>query len=538
MIKLRPYQDKIINDVLNHLIYNNRCCVSLSTGGGKTVIFSSLVHHLVGRTLILVHREELVHQTSKTLTLNHDVLIPKTKNICLDLCVAMVQTFHNRVKKGQIDINLFDNIIVDEAHRGDFIKIIEDFKGKVIGFTATPNYEKFNYFFKCDRCGQENDKKIECCKKQMKKYKHRIPLSKYYNTLINGIQIDELIESGYLVKDESFVLNVDTSQLIWDELRQDYSEESVSLVYGTPEAIENTIKTYMDLAYGKKTIIFNSNTLINKKLYDAMFLKGLNVKMYDSKNSNEKRKDVIEWFKNTKDAILLNVHIFTTGFDVTDVEVIFLNKKTKSLNLYLQMIGRGGRITDKIYKPKFKVIDMGNNFQDFGNWSDPRNWNKYFNDEFIKHCGTPKPASTRVCHSCEAINAANNLFCIKCGTEKLYSKKNQVVGLPIRNGKFVMPSSKSIIDYSKENNLDMNDARKIVYSMIAEMFIDTNHKTFIQKKMSGELFNRTKEFIKPYYFSIQKSNLKGNKCRTLNSFVNECIKSIQKMYENRGNITS
>ena len=46
-MELREYQKKVINEVKNHLKTNDRCCVSLATGGGKTVIFSSLVKYLL-----------------------------------------------------------------------------------------------------------------------------------------------------------------------------------------------------------------------------------------------------------------------------------------------------------------------------------------------------------------------------------------------------------------------------------------------------------------------------------------------------------
>ena len=63
--KLRDYQVDIINNVLSHLHKNDKCCVSLATGGGKTVIFSELIKNLKGNILILVHRDELVEQTKK-----------------------------------------------------------------------------------------------------------------------------------------------------------------------------------------------------------------------------------------------------------------------------------------------------------------------------------------------------------------------------------------------------------------------------------------------------------------------------------------
>ena len=79
-MELREYQKKVINEVKSHLKTNDRCCVSLATGGGKTVIFSILVNDLLidsnVKILICVHREELVHQTSKTLPIEHNLIIP------------------------------------------------------------------------------------------------------------------------------------------------------------------------------------------------------------------------------------------------------------------------------------------------------------------------------------------------------------------------------------------------------------------------------------------------------------------------------
>jgi len=536
MIVLRDYQKDIRDNVLKHLETNQRCCVSLATGGGKTVVFSEIVNKLKGRTLICVHREELVYQTSSTLKVEHDVLLPKTKKTDKDICVAMVQTLHNRIKKGQVEINSFDNLIIDECHRGEFMKILDNFNGKVVGFTATPNYEKMRYFYKCLKCGNEQEKAGDCCKRKLKKYKQNVPLSEYYHSLIHGVEINELIEQGYLVQDENYILDVDTSRLVFDPVKGDYTGESISLVFGSDEAIQNTIKTYIELASGKKTILFNPNTLVNKKLYDAMKEQGLNVKMYDSNNSEYNRHDLVEWFKSTPDAILLNVQVFTTGFDCTDVEVVFLNKKTHSINLFLQMVGRGGRITNKIFKPSFMVIDMGNNINDLGGkWSEKRDWDHYFYHKEIKPVGKPTPASVRDCHFCNSVVAANSLICPICGTEKKYTQGG-VTGLPIRNGKPVIPSPTKILYYCYENNYDCLVARKIIYDYVAKMFDYVPFDTFIRTKASGELFIKTKKFLLPYYFAIQNSTLEGNKVRTIESFINETIKNIERRYITSGDL--
>jgi superfamily II DNA or RNA helicase len=533
MIKLRDYQEQIVSDVLNHLETNQRCCVSLATGGGKTVVFSELTNRIEGRILICVHREELVHQTSETLTKEHDILLPQIKRVSKDVVVAMVQTLHNRIKKGEININSFDTMIIDEAHRGEFMKILGDFEGKVVGFTATPNFEKNRYFFKCLKCGVDYDVHTQCCNKKAQKMKEQIPLSRYYDTLIDGIEIEELIEKGFLVKEEEFLLDVDTSRLVFDEFRGEYTEESISLVFGSPEAIENSCNVYENIALGKKTIIFNPNTIVNRKLYAEMKSRNHNAKMYDSKNSEENRAELIEWFKKTPDAILLNVQVFTTGFDCKDVDVIFLNKKTTSLNLFQQMVGRGGRISPG--KFSFKLIDMGNNVQDHGSWSSERNWKESFYKCDIKIVGTPKPAAIRTCQSCEAVVAANSLICEMCGEERAYTRGG-VTGLPMLNGKPVIPSPEKIIEHCLRNSLTLLHARKMVYEQVSKMFEFIPEDVFIKNMDSGKLQEKARLFLIPYYFAIQRSELEGNKNSTFDLFINKTLTEIERRYTPGRNI--
>ena len=71
-----------------------------------------------------------------------------------------------------------------------------------------------------------------------------------------------------------------------------------------------------------------------------------------------------------------SVSILTTGFDEPTVESIILNRATKSLTLYYQMIGRGSRILKD--KSEFDVIDLGNNFLRFGPWGADLDWQKIF----------------------------------------------------------------------------------------------------------------------------------------------------------------
>jgi type I site-specific restriction endonuclease len=84
----------------------------------------------------------------------------------------------------------------------------------------------------------------------------------------------------------------------------------------------------------------------------------------------------LNWLKTTPDAIVTSVSILTTGFDEPTVESIMLNRATRSLTLYFQMIGRGSRILPN--KKEFDVIDLGNNIARFGPWDGEIDWLKVF----------------------------------------------------------------------------------------------------------------------------------------------------------------
>ena len=77
-----------------------------------------------------------------------------------------------------------------------------------------------------------------------------------------------------------------------------------------------------------------------------------------------------------QNAILCNVGVLTTGFDEPSIETIILNRATKSLSLYLQMVGRGSRLSEN--KEKFLVLDLGKNTTRHGAYTDYFDWQAYF----------------------------------------------------------------------------------------------------------------------------------------------------------------
>ena len=127
-------------------------------------------------------------------------------------------------------------------------------------------------------------------------------------------------------------------------------------------------------------MVFNASTKANLLVYNKFIEAGYtNIKMIDSVNDCESDKSVIEWFKNNQNGILCNVGKLTTGFDDPTVEAIIVNRPIASLSLWLQIVGRGGRSTTKIYKDNFTVIDGGGNVDRHNEWSDnTRDWRRLF----------------------------------------------------------------------------------------------------------------------------------------------------------------
>src|SRR5690606_13191654 len=156
----------------------------------------------------------------------------------------------------------------------------------------------------------------------------------------------------------------------------DYTVKSSEELYSNLSMQEKLLGAYMEKSLGKKTLIFNNGINTSKEVYETFKNAGIAIRHLDNTTSKQDRKQILKWFKYTPDAIVTSVSILTTGFDEPSVETIILNRATKSLTLYFQMIGRGSRVLPG--KKEFTVIDLGNNMARFGHWNAPVDWKQLF----------------------------------------------------------------------------------------------------------------------------------------------------------------
>ena len=196
-----------------------------------------------------------------------------------------------------------------------------------------------------------------------------------YDELIVGESIESLIENGFLARANMFTYNVGLTSLVVGA-NGDSTVKSLEDLYSDNDMLSNLFKVYKECFLGKKHLIFNNGINTSLHFYDTFKRAGYPIAHLDNTNSKKERALILRWFKKTPDAILTSVSILTTGFDEPTVESIILNRATKSLTLYYQMIGRGSRILKD--KKSFTVVDLGNNFHRFGPWGDNLDWQRIF----------------------------------------------------------------------------------------------------------------------------------------------------------------
>jgi superfamily II DNA or RNA helicase len=237
----------------------------------------------------------------------------------------------------------------------------------------------------------------------LRKGKQQKSLDDFYTDIVQEIDVPELIEMGYLATPRSFGIDIDMS-----DAKKKGDDWDMTSTYEKNKVYEGVVDNYARLTNGKKTIVFSSSIKSSKRLKDEFEMHGYPVKHIDAKSKN--RDQILQWFKNTPDAILCNCGILTAGFDEPTIEVVILYRATSSLPLYLQMCGRGSRVTKT--KNEFYILDFGNNVRRFGFWQDKRKWSIKKEEKKTNKDGV---MAVRNCPSCGAMLPATKKVCSECG---------------------------------------------------------------------------------------------------------------------------
>ena len=379
MIKLRPYQQELINNVRKSYLKGHRSpCVVLGCGGGKTVLFAYMAKNSQdkGNTVwFLVHRKELLDQTIATF----DKFNIERKTIH----IAMVNTVSRNLNKYPKP----DFIIFDECHFSMAVtwrKIIDAFpNAKLAGLTATPT---------------RLDGK---------------PLGEIYDDLVEGESIKSLIDKGYLAPYKYYApIVTDLSSL--KKVRGEYDPTKAAELLSTKAVFGDVIKHYKEYADGKQTICYCA-TINHSELMAQEFREhGINAVHFDGNTPKKERDRIIQNFREGKITILCNVDLISVGFDCPDVDCCILLRPTDSTALYIQQACRALRFREG---KTAIILDHVNNYERHGLPDDERQWslgNKYEKPKRFQEDGTLK---IKQCPSCFAVFEAGTSICPHCGHE-------------------------------------------------------------------------------------------------------------------------
>jgi superfamily II DNA or RNA helicase/predicted nucleic acid-binding Zn ribbon protein len=429
-MQLRPYQLTAVDEIRGAFKEAKRVVLCLPTGAGKTVVFSEIVRRVLEkgrRVAIITHRRELLSQAGK-----------------LNRCdILMVETLNNQIKRGVVDLSSYDLLVIDEAHIGNFRKILEGFDGFVIGATATPVSKP--------------------------------PMAQSYGKLINSVGIGELIAQGYLCNPITYAMHpVDTSKIA--TRMGEFTAQGLDDAFNRPKVYEGVVSEFVKRWKEKKAIVFcvNIEASINTADSFAREVGAERVYCVHSKQPNAERVALVEAFTASANGILVNCGIATTGFDCPDIEVVVVNRATKSVALWLQMVGRGSRPTAS--KKEFTILDFGENVHRLGFWQEARDWGKAFAGmEQKKGQGV---APVKDCPCCGAVLYASARFCDFCGEIFATEKKAERGSLELMayeklNGRYLFEIAKTPADLwelkSRKNYKQAFIERVLYYANYSEL---------------------------------------------------------------------
>ena len=362
--RLRPYQQDVKDKIFTLWKSEKNVMLQMPTGAGKTILFSSVINDIIkvpdSKILIIAHRKELLDQISSHLSkynIEHGIIASNRKrSLEKNVQVASIQTLTHKNNEEITKNFVPDFIVIDEAHH-TLAKTYDQLwklypRSWKLGVTATP----------CRINGA--------------------PFTNHFSELIRSLSVKELIEKGFLSDYTFYTENPDSdlSKAILSIKKKsstgDYRIEDLLQNLNVERHVKKLILSYSTYANGLKGIVYCISIEHAHNICEAYKNIGVAAKYIDSKTPKTEREQIVQDFKDGKIQVLVNVDIFSEGFDCPDVEFIQMARPTWSLSKYMQQVGRGLRTSPD--KDKTIILDNAGMYARFGLPSDTRLWNATF----------------------------------------------------------------------------------------------------------------------------------------------------------------
>jgi superfamily II DNA or RNA helicase len=235
-------------------------------------------------------------------------------------------------------------------------------------------------------------------------------LGAYFDKLIVGPSVRELIDAGFLAQPRVFVPpTVDTSGL---HIRMgDFKTDEAEALMDSPSITGDALSHYRKHAEGMSALIFCTSVAHAHHVAERFRKENISALALDAKTDKTVRRMAVQDFRDGKIRVLTNCDLFSEGVDIVGVQCGIFLRPTASLALYLQQCGRIMRPSP--WKTHALLMDhVGNCFPRHGFPDDDREWT--LTNDFVKRKNAPAPG-IRVCPKCFAASPARSIVCRECG---------------------------------------------------------------------------------------------------------------------------
>ena len=371
-IKLYDYQEDMKGRIEGELRLHRSVMAQMPTGTGKTYLLTAVIDSFVSnnpmeKVWIVAHRRELVSQIDETVRKFHSYFASNTASLLSSVKAMSIQWLMRHYDEIEEEPGM---IVIDEAHHAlakTYKEMWERFpKAKFLGLTATP------------------------CRLNGKGF------TDLFDVLVQSWSVPEFISKGRLATYDFVSIKSDgVTQRLIDSLQKrgadgDYQNKEMDMLLNKKPSIERLYQSLEEFGKDRKGIVYAINISHAQKITKLYQEHGVKAIAIDSKTPAAERQQDIEAFKKGDIQVLVNVDIFSEGFDCPDVEFVQLARPTLSLAKYLQMVGRGLRVAKG--KKNCVIIDNVGLYRAFGLPSQVWNWNAMFEGKLKvgKRKETPK----------------------------------------------------------------------------------------------------------------------------------------------------
>nr|WP_294704459.1 DEAD/DEAH box helicase [Prevotella sp.] len=357
-IKLFDYQEDMKERIEKALRLHRSVMAQMPTGTGKTYLLTAVIDSFLSnnpkeKVWIVAHRRELVSQIDETVRKFHSYSASNTSYLLSSVKAMSIQWLMRHYDEIEEEPGM---IVIDEAHHAlakTYKEMWERFpKAKFLGLTATP------------------------CRLNGKGFMD------LFDVLVQSWGVPEFICKGRLATyDFVSIKSGGVTQRLIDSLQKrgadgDYQNKEMDMLLNKKPSIERLYQSFEEYGKGRKGIVYAINISHAQKITKLYQEHGVKAIAIDSKTPAIERQQDIEAFKKGDIQVLVNVDIFSEGFDCPDVEFVQLARPTLSLAKYLQMVGRGLRVAKG--KKNCVIIDNVGLYRVFGLPSQVWNWKATF----------------------------------------------------------------------------------------------------------------------------------------------------------------